>query len=241
MGGYVLPLDEKAKAVIEDAIEVMGGEKRILGMKDITISRRYASFEDIIRHRMPDRILRESNFPWASLSVGYDGSRSWVKATDGSVSYEEGMSAAVQWLFHYVDTLLLLRLLTSEASVEHLGGKSLVYFEEGEMVQKPVFLIRVTFPDGWVFRLYFAKDKFLPVKEEYRHTVHQSRYVECYFNAHKRFKHILLPQKIYELNPFSRAIKRVRVNYEINKGLHRRSFNIPAQVQVEESQKKVGG
>lgn|GEM_PF-1834723 len=224
-----MPVDENAKAIIENAIEAMGGAKHLKNVKDITIIHRHASFEDTIRYRAPDRITRESNFPWASLCIGFDGTFSWVKATDNTVSFEEGKSAVVQWLFHRIDTLLITKVIDSDASVEYIGGKSLRYFEAEEMVQKPVSLIKATFPDGWIFRLYFCRDRGLLVKEEYRHTEHQTRYVERFFDAHKKVKHILLPSRIYELNPHSKAIKRIRVKYEINKGLHRRSFKVPEQ------------
>ena len=232
LGRDVLPavgVDEKAKEIIERALESMGGRKRLEGVRDITVIRRHASFEDIIRFRAPNRISRESNFPWASLKIGFDGANSWYTAADGSIVVEEGKSPAVQWLFHYIDTLLLVGILDGETRVEYQGGKRLLYFHDEEMFQKPVSLVRVTFSDDWVFRLYFCRESGLVVREEYRHATHQTRYIERFFNRYTRSKHILLPRRIYELNPHSKAIKRIRVRYEINKGLHRRSFKIPKE------------
>lgn len=228
-GLSVVCVDEKAKEVIEKALGKMGGRKRLGGVRDMTVIRRHASFEDIIKFRAPNRISRESNFPWASLKIGFDGANSWYTTADGSVVVEKGRSPAVQWLFHYIDTLLLVRILDADARVEYQGGKKLLYFRDEEMFQKPVSLVRVTFDDDWVFRLYFCRESGLLVREEYRHATHQTRYIERFFDRYTRSKHILLPRRIYELNPHSKAIKRIRVKYEINTGLHRRSFRAPKE------------
>lgn len=224
-----MSVDEKAKETIEKALGAMGGRKRLAGVRDITVIRRHASFEDIIRYRAPNRISRESNFPWASFKIGFDGTNSWYTTADGSIAVEEGRSPAVQWLFHYIDTLLLVRVLDGDARVEYQGGKKLLYFRDDEMFQKPVSVVRITFTDEWVFRLHFCRERGFLVREEYRHTLHQTRYIERFFDRYRRSKHILLPRRIYELNPHSKAIKRISVRYEINRGLHRRSFKVPKE------------
>ena len=227
-------VDEKARKVIEVAIEAMGGRKRLQKITDMVITATHALYTDTIRYRSPNRIARESTFPWGTVRIGYDGASSWHTDKEGKLVMEEGKKIpAVQWLFHKMEVLLLLPLEREAQKIEYLGGKNVYYFEDGETVRKVADIVRVTFPDGWVFRLYFARDTKLLVKMEFRHTTHQSRYVERFFTRYTKVRSILLPRRIYEYNHQSGRFVRVKVDYEVNVGLRRRTFKMPAVAKEE--------
>ncbi|RKY13319.1 MAG: hypothetical protein DRP82_05560 [Planctomycetota bacterium] len=226
-------VDEKARAVLEAAMEAVGGRKRLQRVTDMVITATHALYTDTIRYRSPNRISRESRFPWGVVHIGYDGTSSWHTDKDGKLVLEEGKKIpAVQWLFHKVEVLLLVPLETEAKTIEYLGGKNVYYFEDGETVRKVADVLRVTFPDGWVFRLYFARDTRLLVKSEFRHTSHQSRYVERFFTRYKKVRSILFPRRVYEYNHQSGRFTRVKIDYEVNVGLKRRTFKMPSAKEV---------
>lgn len=227
-------VDEKAHKVLETAIEAIGGKRRLQKVTDMVITATHAFYTDTIRFRSPNRIDRKSSFPWGIVHIGYDGTSSWHTDKEGKLIMEEGKKiAAVQWLFHKIEVLLILPLEEKAETIEYLGGKNVYYFEDRETVRKMADILRVTFSDGWVFRLYFARDTNLLVKAEFRHTTHQSRYVERFFTRYRKVKSILLPRWIYEYNHQSGRFTRVKVNYEVNVGLRRRTFKMPSVTKEE--------
>jgi len=232
-------MDERAGAILDAAIKAIGGKKRLARLQDLVVRSQYSSFTDEIRYRAPNRISRTSNFHGMSVRIGYDGAHSWHIDGEGNVVEKvEGRIAAVQWLFHRIQITLLLPLLDSAESVEYLGRKTVNFFENKELVRKPADVLRVTFDDGWIFRLYFSRETHFLVKSEWRHGTHQTRYVERYYDRYASTRRVKLPRRTYEYNHHNRTFTRVKTEYEVDAGLKRRSFKMPSTTAKKRGEEK---
>jgi hypothetical protein len=216
--------------VLEKAIKEIGGRRRLQRVESLTATANYASFVDTIFYRAPDMVMRHSKFPWGELKVGFDGGVSWHTIKSGS-TVEDGpiKTPAIGWLFHKIDCLLLFRLPESDADIEYLGQRVVVTVKEDETVKIQTDCLQITFPDQWMFTLYFDRDSGLLVKSEYEHEKYPARRLVRFLRRYRSVHKVKLPHTIIEINPHSKERTKTRVSYEVNPKLHKRMFCAPAR------------
>lgn len=220
--------DPKAIKIIKRAIRKIGGRKRLEGVQDLRIEAQYATYSDTILYRRPDRVRRESNFPWGQLKMGFDGVRSWHTLESGkTVDDGQMQTPAIRWLFHFVDTLLLYRLTQADAKIKLMGSRSVEMVEDNELVKHTTDLVKITYPDKWIFLLYFDRKQGFPVKFECTHGTGSKRKMVRYFSRYRAHYKILLPHRMIEMNPHNRERTKTRVKYTLNAKVRRREFRPP--------------
>jgi hypothetical protein len=223
--------DPRAVKIIEKALKKIGGRKRLETVKDIKIEAQYATYSDTILYRFPDRVRRDSNFPWGQLRMGFDGVHSWHTVESGkTVDDGEKQTSAIQWLFHFTDTLLLHRLTKGEAGLKLVGSRTVEMVEKDELVKHATELVKITYPDDWVFMLYFNRKTGLPIKFECTHGKSEKRKLARFLRHYRSHHKIMLPQRIIEINPHNRERTKTRVKYTLNAKVRRREFRAPEQL-----------
>ncbi len=221
--------DAKAVKIIEKAVKKIGGRKRLKAVQDLKIEAQYATYSDTILYRSPDRVRRDSNFPWGKLQMGFDGLKSWHTVESGK-TIDDGKkhTPAIQWLFHFVDTLLLHRLTENEARVKFVGSRVVEVIEKDEIVKHNTDLVRISYPDEWVFLLYFNRKTGFPLKFECVHGKEENRKLARFLRHYRSHHKIMLPQRIIEINPHNKQRTKTRVKYTLNAKVRRREFRAPA-------------
>jgi hypothetical protein len=144
-------------------------------------------------------------------------------------------TAAIQWLFHFMDTLLLHRLLDSDVEVKLVGPRKLEMVEEDEAVKYATDLVKVVYPDDWVFMLYFDHKRGLPVKFECVHGTEEKRKLVRFIRHYRSHHKVMLPQRIVEINPHNRERIKTKVKYTLNSKVRRREFRAPEQLESSQS------
>ncbi len=220
--------DPRAVKVIRKAIKKTGGRRRLESIQDLRIEAQYATYSDTILYRSPDKIRRESNFPWGQLKMGYDGARSWHTVESGNtVDDGEEKTLAIQWLLHFVDTLLLDRLIKSDAKIKLVGTRTVELVEGEGLVKLSTDMLRITYPDEWVFQLYFSRKTGLPVRFECSHGKESKRKMVRFLRRYRSYHKVLFPRRMIEINPHSRERTKTRVKYTVNSKVRRREFKPP--------------
>ena len=220
--------DPRAVKIIEKAVKKSGGRRCLKGVQDIRIESQYATYSDTILYRSPDRIRRDSNFPWGKLQMGFDGIRSWHTVESGkTVDDGEKKTPAIQWLFHYIDALFLYGLLTNEAQLEFMGHVTVEIIEKDEIVTRPADLVKVAYPDEWIFMMYFNRKTGLPIKFECVHGKGENRKLVRYLRHYRSHHKVMLPQRVIEINPHNRERTKTKVKYTLNAKVRRKEFKAP--------------
>jgi hypothetical protein len=224
--------DPRAVKIIEKAVKKIGGRRRLETVKDLKIEAQYATYSDAILYRSPDRVRRDSNFPWGQLQMGFDGERSWHTVESGKI-IDDGrkQTPAIQWLLHFVDALLLHRLRGSDAQIKLVGSRTVEMVKKAEVVKHNTELVRITYPDGWVFLLYFDRKTGLPIKFECAHGKEDKRKLVRFLRHYRSHHKIMLPQRIIEINPHNRERTKTRVKYTLNAKVRRREFRAPGPLE----------
>ena len=220
--------DPRAVKIIEKAVKKIGGRKRLKTVQDLKIEAQYATYSDTILYRSPDRVRRDSNFPWGKLQMGFDGVHSWHTVESGkTIDDGDKQTPAIQWLLHFVDTLLLHRLTESDAELKLVGSRTVEMVHKEEIIKHTTNLVKITYPDEWVFLLYFDQKTGLPLKFECAHGKGENRKLARFLRHYRSHHKIMLPQRIIEINPHSRQRTKTRVKYTLNAKVRRREFRAP--------------
>ena len=197
-------------------------------VQDLRIEAQYATYSDTILYRSPDRVRRDSNFPWGRLQMGFDGVHSWHTVESGkTIDDGQNRTPAIQWLFHFVDTLLLYRLTESDARIKLVGSRTVEMVKGEEMIKHKTDLVQIAYQDGWVFLLYFNRRTGLPLKFECSHGKGENRGLARFLRHYRSHHKIMLPKRIIEINPHNRERTKTRVKYTLNAKVRRREFRAP--------------
>jgi hypothetical protein len=225
--------DPRAVKVIEKAVKKIGGRKRLQGIQDLRIEAQYATYTDTILYRVPDRVRRDSNFPWGRLQMGFDGVRSWHTVESGKI-VDDGKkrTSAIQWLFHFIDTLLLHRLKDGDAQLKFVGTRKVEIVQEDDVVKFNTDLVKISYPDDWVFMVYFNHKTGMPVKFECFHGTEQTRKLIRYIRHYRSHHKVMLPKRIIEINPHSRERTKTKIKYTLNAKVRRREFRAPESAET---------
>lgn len=187
----------RARAVIEKAIEAMGGDAALAKVKGMRIQGRgtykmgpmESPYTSEAIYVAPDRVLWKVDSPGFQGSAGLDGETGWWQMMAPAARAAGGArKALMEWPNHF--EIWLLRPLLHHKGIRLRGGQTRE--EDGKTISR----VRVRFPEGTRFTLTFAQaEKVTLIAFEGDMTQmdgRRGRFVTK-FSKPKRFGDITLP------------------------------------------------
>jgi hypothetical protein len=182
--------DDPATAILDKAIQAMGGEDKLAKAEVIswkTQGRMFSNgnetgFSSQVTIKGLDQLRREFGNDQFKLLVVIDGDRGWRRLRDENMKIVgDGLTNEKRSIYLQVVPIRLVPL----------RGKGFKYeaAPDEKVGDRPAAVLKATGPDGKSFALYFDKESGLPVKEVARMSDPQGKEyaIEVTFAAYKDF------------------------------------------------------